>query len=455
MPTGYVVILKNNYGFIQTDEYKVEDEWIPFQVDSSMLIEKDGKQFIKYTDEVDFILKQEQGIRDRDIKVATNVKFTGSKWKYKQRDIVCNFIDKVKKRLDEYNFYYPDVDDGIFIKWLSKNNFQPRMLEYLSPGIFTAREIIKSEISESIDIDGTDAKFKIDLLFVIDRIDVEFRKKILAWVTGIENAYKTYFVWIDRTKDGKDIGSEVINAWASKKNKVSKLVKRARNKQLFRETSDDFDYLLNNNATPLFDFMEQLELNELAELVNMFYNIYHEKGEIPKILEKMKECVGFIHDLSALRNAAAHGRSILPLFMDPNYNGNWDLEFDNVEKRTSVDKWILYDLLKTKWERNGLGEYSSEILNTIYGNPVRRAWMELNYIYFYIVQDIEKMSFKLFFYEADWFLSKEADIYEQLKHVNILNLRLSDMGCTTLNISPPPYDEIANEAYSVWELFNK
>lgn len=81
--------------------------------------------------------------------------------------------------------------------------------------------------------------------------------------------------------------------------------------------------------------------------------------------------------------------------------------------------------------------------------------MELNYIYFYIVQDIEKMSFKLFFYEADWFLSKEADIYEQLKHVNILNLRLSDMGCTTLNISPPPYDEIANEAYSVWELFNK
>ena len=72
MPTGYVVILKNNYGFIQTDEYKVEDEWIPFQVDSSMLIEKDGKQFIKYTDEVDFILKQEQGIRDRDIKVATN-----------------------------------------------------------------------------------------------------------------------------------------------------------------------------------------------------------------------------------------------------------------------------------------------------------------------------------------------------------------------------------------------
>lgn len=201
--------------------------------------------------------------------------------------------------------------------------------------------------------------------------------------------------------------------------------------------------------------MEQLELNELAELVTMFCDIYHEQGELPEVLEKMKECVGFIHDLSALRNAAAHGRSILPLFMDPDYNGNWDLEFDNVENRTSVDKRILFNSLKTKWERNGLGEYSREILNTIYGNPVRKAWLELNYIYFYIVQDIEKMSFELFYNEAGWFLSKETDIYKQLKNMNIFNLRLSDMGCTTLNISPPPYDEIANEAYSAWELFER
>lgn len=51
----------------------------------------------------------------------------------------------------------------------------------------------------------------------------------------------------------------------------------------------------------------------------------------------MKECIGFISDLCAIRNAAAHGRSILPTFMDPDYNGNWDLEFDNVEGRCSVE----------------------------------------------------------------------------------------------------------------------
>ncbi len=66
----------------------------------------------------------------------------------------------------------------------------------------------------------------------------------------------------------------------------------------------------------------------------------------------------------------------------------------NVEKRCSVEKWILYDLLKKKWERMGLGDYSKQIVNTLYGNPLRRAWIELNYIYCYIIREIEKMSFK-------------------------------------------------------------
>ncbi len=134
-------------------------------------------------------------------------------------------------------------------------------------------------------------------------------------------------------------------------------------------------------------------------------------------------------------------------------DGNWDLEFDNVEGRCSVEKWILYDLLKKKWERMGLGDYSKQIVNTLYGNPLRRAWIELNYIYFYIIREIEKMSFKLFVTEAESFLSKEEDIRQQMSGVNLCSLRLSDMGNTTLGVTAPPYDEIAQEAFSVWELF--
>ena len=454
MTKGSIVNLKNNYGMIATDAYKFENEWIPFKIDNSMLVEKDGKQYIKYTEEVEFTLSQSQGIRNRDIKEATSVRFIGNEWKYQERIIEKNMVQKIRNRLSEYNFSYPELDDEEFVNWLKDNNVQLRMLEYLTPGIFTPKELLKLEYKEKIDFDDSDAQFKIGLLFGIDRVDIEFRKKLLSWIISIENAYKAYFTIISVAKDGQDIGADVISQWCSKKPKISKLVKRARNKQLYRVTSDEFDYLTSDNAVPLFDFMEQLELNELSELITNFYDIYVSKGEVPEILGKMKECIGFISDLCTLRNAAAHGRSILPMFMDPDYNGKWDLEFDNIENRANVEKWILFDLLKTKWEKLGYGEHSKQILNTIYGNPVRKAWVELNYIYFYIVQAIEPKNFELFFEEIRWFLSVEDDIYKQIKHVNLLNVRLSDMmRNTTSGISPSPYSEIANEAFSVWELF--
>lgn len=63
MPRGSILELKNNYGIIDTDAYKVEHEWIPFRIEKSMLEEKEGKQYIKYTDEVEFSLSQSQGVR--------------------------------------------------------------------------------------------------------------------------------------------------------------------------------------------------------------------------------------------------------------------------------------------------------------------------------------------------------------------------------------------------------
>lgn len=454
MAKGKIIDLKNNYGIITTDAYKAQDEWVPFKIESSMLLQKDGKEYIKYTDEVEFKLSLGQGVRDRDIKEAVEVKFIGEEWKYQERKIENNFSQIVRNRLDEYNFDFPILDDSKFIEWLERKNFQPRMLEYLSPGIFTIKNILMLEEGKNIDFDDSNSKFKIELLLVIDRIDIEFRKNLLSWITSIENCYKTYFNQIDISEDGEKIGTEILIEWSSKKPKIKKLIKRARDKRKYRITSNEFDYLADENAVPLFDFMEQLELNELSELINAFYNNYSKKNNIPSILQKMKECISFISDLCAIRNSAAHGRSIIPAFMDPDYNGNWDLEFDNVDERCNVEKWFLFDVLKDKWVKMGLEDYSKQIINTLYGNPFRRAWIELNFIYHYIIKDIEEMSFKLFKTEATWFLSKDYDIMQQLKSVNLCKLRLSDMGNTTLGVSPPPFDEIAQEAYAVWELFD-
>ena len=453
MAIGRIVELKNNYGWIDTSSYKVKNEWIPFIIEKEMLEKKDGKEYIKYTDEVEFSLIKSQGVRDRDLREATNIKCIGSEWKYKERNIENNFMDIVRNRLKEYNFYYPDFDDSKFYIWLKENNFHARMLEYLSPGIFIPKEIIKIQRLGNIDIENNDVKFKISLLFIIDRIDIEFRKNILSWITIIENSYKTYFFKIGISSDGQDIGAQMISEWSENKPKIKKLIKRARDKRKYRIISDEFDYLIDDNAVPLLDIMEQLELSELPELINGFYEIYSKTSNVPEILKRMKACIGFINDLCSIRNAAAHGRSILPGFMDPDYNGNWDLEFDNVERRCNIEKWILYDLLREKWNMIGMGDYSKQIVNTLYGNPLRRAWVELNYIYFYIIKRIEKNSFELFKAEAVYFLSKDEDIWKQIKHVNMCKLRLSDMGSTTFGITAPPYDEIANEAFAVWELF--
>lgn len=69
------------------------------------------------------------------------------------------------------------MDDKEFVNWLKENNFQLRMLEYLTPGIFTSKELLKLNYTEQIDFDDSNAQFKIELLFGIDRIDIEFRKK--------------------------------------------------------------------------------------------------------------------------------------------------------------------------------------------------------------------------------------------------------------------------------------
>lgn len=453
MARGYVVKIKNNYGILTTDAYKAEDEWIPFSIEKNMLVEKDGKEYIKYTYEVEFELTNSQGMRNKDIKEASVVKFVGKEWKYRERNIENNFYNVVRNRLDEYAFYYPNLSDEEFANWLEINDFQPRMLEYLSQGVFTPKKILLLKFQGDVSFEKKEERFSIQLLFAIDRIDIEFRKYILEWIVGVESSYKSYLAKLSISKEGKDISEKVLSKWMQKKPKINKLIKRARDKRKYRPISEEFDYLKNDCAVPLLDFMEQLELNELTELINLFYDEYSCLNEIPENLKKMKEYATFIGDLCTLRNAAAHGRAIIPDFMDPDYNGNWDFEFDNIEARSNVESWKLYELLKIRWEKLNLGYYSKQIINTLYGNPLRRAWSELNYIYFYIVKNIERKCFEVFENTAMWFLSKDIEWGNQIKKVKIFNLRLSDIGNTTMGVSPTPYDEIAQEAYAIWEIF--
>lgn len=112
-----------------------------------------------------------------------------------------------------------------------------------------------------------------------------------------------------------------------------------------------------------------------------------------------------------------------------------------------MESWILYEPLKRGLNEKGLQKHLAQIVNTIYGNPIRRAWAELNYIYFFIIEQIEPRNFKIFIKEVKRFF------YKDKKDINLLDLHLLDMGDTTLGVSTEPYNEIIQETFAIWELF--
>jgi hypothetical protein len=331
-----------------------------------------------------------------------------------------NQLQIIRNCFDQYGIDYPALTDDEFADWLEKNDFYPRMLDYLSPGVFTPKALREAKRKEhGVDEGILHTKFQVKHLFVIDRIDLEFRKYIISWITCLENAYKTYFCRIQISGDGENVGEKIVP----------------------------------EDALSWHDFLEQLDLSELTELVSAFYDAYKEKGNVPDILQKMKNGVNFISDFGVLRYAAAHGRPILPAFMDPNYHANRDGKFDHAGKRGKAEDWLLCDLLKQRWlKMNVSAEDAAQIVNAIYENPLRRAWVELNYIYYDIVRYVEPFSFKLFQVETERFLDEGGNGEYNYYAMLFGSLRLSDMGNTTLGASPTPYNEIAQEAHAVWEM---
>ena len=106
-------------------------------------------------------------------------------------------------------------------------------------------------------------------------------------------------------------------------------------------------------------------------------------------------------------------------------------------------------------------EYISTIIQTIFGNSFRRSWVTLNYLYMNLISILDQQAFSIFVEQATYFLKYPNNFEEHfnnLKNINMLNLRLFDMGPTTFeNITglPAPYKEIANEAFAIWRGYHE
>lgn len=455
---GRILELHRNYGTISSDSFKHGDEIMPFEITEDMLVEHDGVECISYTSEVEFDLIRDDNVRHRQIKKATNIKFVGNEKLLKPRTTSLKYLDMVQETFDEYCFKnpYPN-DEANFERYLHEIGFRPRMLEYLlCNGIFLKRSLYNIYLHNSPSTVIDNFVFDPRLVVVVDKIDQRLRSFILKWTLGIEISYKS-FISTALLESNSPIANEVVEYWRSKDSKGRKQNERARAKRKFRECSEIYDYVRNPDLAPFDDLMEQLDLSELERLLKKLKELCHGPSVKFSSFDALYDSTGMIQSVAVLRNAAAHGRMLLPGFCDPDFNGNWDLVFDDADTRSRVTDWALYEPLKQVWHSRGVSEDVDSLLTTVFDNPYRRAWMELHYVYRAIISQVDPEQYKQFHLEACRFLRYEPeDPTAGLNAVDISDLRLADMGPTTLEqLSgvPAPHKEIANEVADVWTAF--
>lgn len=468
--TGEIFELYNNYGSINSDSFKQGEETIPFEITRDMIVEKDGSECIKYTNEVTFDLKRTDNVRDRQIKEAVNVEFTGGEWLFKKRAQEKSYEEDVVALFEKYCFANPHPDNlPALRRYLDEIGFRPRMLEYLmAQGIFLKRDVCKplfdilssmsggmlGDMSESMLGSMLDnLQFDPWWIIVIGKIDQRFSALVVKWVVALELAYKD-FISLTLTRADSDISYELCDYWQNKNNKGKKQFERARAKRRFRQYSELFDYVSQPEQVPIEDLLEQLDLSELPEFLKKLKEIAAQHNLNSPDLDAMYTSASMITDLSVLRNAAAHGKSLIIGFMDPDFNANWDLDIDNPESRGKVENWELYALMHNFWSErlpDADKKTLNRIISTVFGNPYRRSWSELHYLYHSVIQLVDPEKYNQFVGESSAFLDYEGerDLAGAFINMDSTPLNLPDMGPTTLEFIsevPAPYREIANEA---------
>lgn len=495
--SGEIIGLYRNYGFIRTDSFGQDMEEIPFEITKDMIKYLDDKELVEYSVNVNFELKKGVFLRDKNIREAINLRFDKNNLITVERKQSIPYLEQVKEKFSDFNVEIPDLqklkneflstndfkelllndnisqaeidkilsglskrnellfktDDDVLYEYLKREGFHPYMLEYFGNGLFLNKNVLNTLVPTA-----APKKLTVSDIVLIDKIDKIFREKILKWILGIENAYKSLLSRISTNETGGDIiAGNVVKYWANSTDKEkSSQYKRAKNRYKYLRYSDQFDYI-GNEFIPLDDLMDQMDLSSLGDLLTSFDNfskagIEKDGQKIIPIFPWVRDIVlhkEVLRDLRVIRNAAAHGRPIIHRMTDPDFNPNWDMEFDNPTGRTKIEKWDLFQAFQEYNLRTGATEkLSLKGMQLIYGNPYRKAWFELNFIYHRFISLFDSRRYQDFCVESAHFLDY-IDLKNRKDEEIFFNPILADMGDLTAFESsgiPPANRIIANEA---------
>lgn len=479
---GVIIKLHRNYGYLSTNSFGQEDEWLPFSITESMIKNENGVELIEYSEKVSFEINKGERLRDRDINEAINLKFDVHNLITELRVKSKPYLSQVREKFKSFNILLPtseelrseipDIneiigkelknEDDLLYEFLKSKGFHPYMLDYLVNGLFLKNEIL--DISEKLDSQKERIQFSVDTLVSIDKIDKIFREKILKWTLDLENAYKTLMSRIGSQELGGGVIAErVVKHWAESTDSLKQSqYKRATMRTKYLEYSDQYDYV-KNRFIPIEDLLDQLDVTSLESILSTFDTVSKrpvniDGKEIIGIYPWIRDIVKYkeiLRDLRVIRNAAAHGRPIIPSMVNPDFNPNWDSEFDNPTERTKIKKWVLYDSFVIYNKKIGIpDENIPQIMQTVFGNPYRKAWFELNFIYHRFIMMFDVKRYMDFCDESQYFLDYEQreSRTEEERKMNPILFELGDTVLTEKTNIPPAYRLIANEAFISYEV---
>lgn len=466
---GIIVGLYRNYGFIKSTDGQI----YPFSYNKEMLKTDKDTEYIKYSKDVSFVTKK-TFLRTEEVWEAKDINFEGV-YKFEKRQSPEPYLTRVRTAFKDFNIVIPSAnsmkkeylenndfegilstniksiyglsysseeilkfhekilktDDDILYEWLKIKGFQPYMLDYLISGIFELRVTLKEKYCIEFD---EQKMHTVDSIVLLNKVDKTFRSFLLKGILGIENAYKSLISRISTQEEGgKEIGYKLVEYWSTSTDNIKiRQVERAIQRNKFLSYSNQYDYVSEESVVPIDDILDQIDLSSLEGMLTKFDQFMLETSQNGRIffsswIHDIVEEKELLRSLTSIRNAAAHGRPIIPLLFNNEQNPNNMLELSLNSVNSKLKDWKVYNtVLKVLHAEFQLSkDKSEEYVMSLYGNIYRRAWFELNFIYFRFICLFESELYNNYEEELD-------DIFSNMK-IDVKNCRLVDIPDTRMS----------------------
>lgn len=368
----------------------------------------------------------------------------------------------IKAKTDEkdvkFMFYiFPDMIKNGKYQMSKEVTFDISKLEVRNSKSFIAYNIKPLRNSEMKEFSVKDEKiknypyhiykdfFQVDDDELLERLiaeDERFKEFTLKWVLFLEkNTRKIIVDLVDKYKIDRNNVYHILKENKETKKNHKQILKELGSRYKLRpefrfltieRKNENDDINFNVLDAPLSLYLENTTLDKLSLIVkvlcsSVFNNIDENEEKDIKFLKRTLEMFG---DLSVIRNAAAHGRPLIPVILDDNYVPSDLYDLSSVDPKfnsgNDVTQWKLFNPIRyvtRQLAKSGIAfTYFDGVLQHtglytakyILGNPARRSFFSYLYILGFYFEFVDNGSQEEFMDDLEKFMSLNSKEKEDL-----------------------------------------